>query len=292
MTYAETLHRLVAAAVSDVLRVYDAAVPGLVEDVPRERRGALALLLAVRVAAWRRQSAALADVAVSAWLTRARRRVVPVVGVAPPAGDAERLTEAITTLLDRAEELQVGADDDEPSEDEPKDAAAGLEGPEDELARLRSAWARQDAARAARQRRAERDTRRAERVEGRPQRRAEGRQERRAAQRARVERLATEEPYRAAADALQEAAVAAPEVAGWVRGLGPTACETCQAWADGKVRPMTIKMKRHPACDCTQELLSEGTDRERADKPEPVSARWRRARDREQDAARAAAGAG
>jgi hypothetical protein len=121
------------------------------------------------------------------------------------------------------------------------------------------------------------------------------REERRRAQRDRVARLARAETYKAAADAVQEAAEKASEVLGWTRLLGPNACPTCIAWWNeppfGRVRPMTVRMKRHVGCDCKIHLVihkEEVIARGYTTDPEPVSERYKRSRDRKRDAARAA----
>jgi len=47
-------------------------------------------------------------------------------------------------------------------------------------------------------------------------------------------------------------AIAAQEL-GWVRVTDPDPCEFCRGWADGKVRPASVRMNRHHACACIQE---------------------------------------
>jgi hypothetical protein len=171
-----------------------------------------------------------------------------------------------------------------------------------ELERIRRADERQaeadrrrddrDAARIAAQ-----DAARAERNAAALAEQRQQREERRQSQRARLERFARAEALAAADEAAQRAAQRAPAVLGWVRRLNDGACPTCVGWWNeppfGRVRPLSIKMKRHPSCSCTRLLVTSRKEldaRGYTDKPERVSERWRRARDRERAEARAEAG--
>lgn len=66
---------------------------------------------------------------------------------------------------------------------------------------------------------------------------------------ARLGRLARAEPAGSAQDAAVTAMRRHP-VAGWTRGVSGKACPVCRRWADGKVRPATVRMLRHPGCSC------------------------------------------
>lgn len=66
---------------------------------------------------------------------------------------------------------------------------------------------------------------------------------------ARLGRLARAEPAGSAQDAAVTAMRRHP-VAGWTRGVSGKACPVCRRWADGKVRPATVPMLRHPGCSC------------------------------------------
>jgi hypothetical protein len=74
----------------------------------------------------------------------------------------------------------------------------------------------------------------------------------------RAERLANAAPLSAGQDAYQDAAEAHGLTA-WVRKLtGPSDCSLCKHWADGKARPYSVKMSRHPGCDCVAEPVTPG----------------------------------
>lgn len=69
---------------------------------------------------------------------------------------------------------------------------------------------------------------------------------------ARIERFARSEPLEAAANAYSDAVAASEHVAGWRRGLSPSACQLCQWWSrDGRVWPAEHKMPTHKGCTCT-----------------------------------------
>jgi hypothetical protein len=197
---------------------------------------------------------------------------------------------------DRALDAEIAA---ARAREQAEDAAADAE-----IAADRAALDREQAAEAAAEDAADAETearaRRADRERRRQladARRTADREQARQSARQRIERLARAEAYKAAADAVQDAAQAAPEVLGWVRALGPTACPTCVAWLGtgyAVVRPTNVPMKRHPGCDCTRRLIiypEELNARGYTDRPEAVSERWKRARDRERAAAARAADA-
>lgn len=39
----------------------------------------------------------------------------------------------------------------------------------------------------------------------------------------------------------------------WTRGLSGASCPLCTGWADGVARPTSVRMVRHPGCDCIQQ---------------------------------------
>lgn len=43
------------------------------------------------------------------------------------------------------------------------------------------------------------------------------------------------------------------EISGWTRLLTEPSCPLCIDWADGIVRPTSVRMKRHNGCDCIQQ---------------------------------------
>lgn len=63
---------------------------------------------------------------------------------------------------------------------------------------------------------------------------------------------ARSEPLLTVATAVQ-AAMVAREVAGWTRVLSGGSCPLCVRWGDGVTRPVTVRMARHPGCDCIQQ---------------------------------------
>ncbi|WP_425308422.1 hypothetical protein AADG42_06575 [Ammonicoccus fulvus] len=69
----------------------------------------------------------------------------------------------------------------------------------------------------------------------------------------RLERLGRNEPVQAATNAFHEVMKASTEVAGWVRGLEPDACQLCVWWSrGGRVWPADHPMPRHTGCACHQ----------------------------------------
>lgn len=66
---------------------------------------------------------------------------------------------------------------------------------------------------------------------------------------ARLTRIARAEPLSMVQSALVTA-MAAQQVEGWTRQTGPDPCPLCTAWADGVVRPTTVRMARHHGCSC------------------------------------------
>jgi len=220
----------------------------------------------------------------------------------PPAGEVERFTLAFTTIIaDIPDDLEdEPVEEAEPEPDVPADDDVATA--EAELADLDAQIAAEDAARdralaedEARQRPADREQRREERA----QRNVERRRDARASQRARVERLARSEAWRAADDTAGRALIGQRVVLGWVRKLSVNACELCTSWwASGggqfaMVRPLNIKMKRHPGCQCLRVVVTQQEEvsaRGTSDRPELVSdayrahrAERRRNRERERD---------
>ncbi len=72
-----------------------------------------------------------------------------------------------------------------------------------------------------------------------------------ATRRMKLGRLARSEPYSTAQDTMPKA-MEAHGARGWVRVANTGACKLCRKWADGKVRPLTMMMIRHPGCTCLQ----------------------------------------
>jgi hypothetical protein len=66
---------------------------------------------------------------------------------------------------------------------------------------------------------------------------------------ARLARLAVAETSAQVQDSMQQAMVS-QGVAGWVRATDAEPCPLCTELADGKVRPVTVKMARHEGCVC------------------------------------------
>lgn len=76
----------------------------------------------------------------------------------------------------------------------------------------------------------------------------------------RSERLANAAPLSAGQDAYQ-AAAEAHGIEAWIRRLtGRSSRALCRSWADGRARPMTVRMVRHPGCDCVAEPVEIGPD--------------------------------
>lgn len=67
---------------------------------------------------------------------------------------------------------------------------------------------------------------------------------------ARLARLARADPAGTAQDAAGLALQRHP-VRGWVRTTSGRACRLCRGWADGIVRPATVRMIRHTGCGCS-----------------------------------------
>ena len=66
-----------------------------------------------------------------------------------------------------------------------------------------------------------------------------------------VERLASDEPIRAAQAGLQQGRVDAGGSGGYRRGVNPDCCELCfWLWKEGYVYPITHPMHRHIGCRC------------------------------------------
>lgn len=93
MTYRDTLKGLSADAERQAVGIFDRFSSG---DLDFDT--AVAVLAAV-VAKANARAVALADLALAATLMRQLRRPVATIGLLPPAGDAERLHKAATTLL-------------------------------------------------------------------------------------------------------------------------------------------------------------------------------------------------
>lgn len=70
--------------------------------------------------------------------------------------------------------------------------------------------------------------------------------------RARLSRFARSEPLLTVATATQ-VAMQRHDASGWVRQTAGKSCPLCVAWDDGVVRPTTVRMARHPGCDCLQQ---------------------------------------
>lgn len=68
----------------------------------------------------------------------------------------------------------------------------------------------------------------------------------------RLARLARNEPLMTATKAMG-AAMAARGITGWVRRTDVDPCPKCIEWADGVVRPPTVRMARHIGCSCIQQ---------------------------------------
>lgn len=68
---------------------------------------------------------------------------------------------------------------------------------------------------------------------------------------ARLERVVRSEPLLTVANAVQAGMIAHGAI-GWTRQLTGTSCSLCTSWADGRVRPPTVRMARHLGCDCIQ----------------------------------------
>lgn len=95
MTYRETLHELADATEAQVVAAYEQYEQGNLDEA------AFVALVAAFVAAANNQAAALADLSLALSLTVALEAVVVPMGLTPPDGDAERLTRAAKTLVDR-----------------------------------------------------------------------------------------------------------------------------------------------------------------------------------------------
>lgn len=63
---------------------------------------------------------------------------------------------------------------------------------------------------------------------------------------------ARSEPLLTVATAVQGAMVARG-IQRWTRGLSGVSCPLCVGWADGVARPTSVRMARHPGCDCIQQ---------------------------------------
>lgn len=68
---------------------------------------------------------------------------------------------------------------------------------------------------------------------------------------AQLHRLGRSEPLLTVATAVT-AGMVARRAHGWTRMLSGTSCPLCTRWADGVVRPPTVRMGRHVGCDCIQ----------------------------------------
>jgi hypothetical protein len=75
--------------------------------------------------------------------------------------------------------------------------------------------------------------------------------------RERLKRLGRSEPYSSAQDAMPKA-MEAQGARGWVRVPNAKACKLCRHWADGKIRPASMTMLRHPGCTCLQRPVFRG----------------------------------
>lgn len=74
--------------------------------------------------------------------------------------------------------------------------------------------------------------------------------------RARVQRLAGNEPLLAASSAMTAGMTMRSDVVrGWQRSTSPGACELCTGWANGGTFPPHASMARHPGCSCVQQIL-------------------------------------
>lgn len=67
--------------------------------------------------------------------------------------------------------------------------------------------------------------------------------------RARLSQFARSEPLLTVATAVQTG-MARHGASGWVRQTSGKSCPLCVNWDDGVVRPTTVRMARHPGCDC------------------------------------------
>lgn len=70
--------------------------------------------------------------------------------------------------------------------------------------------------------------------------------------RVRLARLARAEPLSTTQDALGRA-MTERDVAGWTRETSAKPCPLCTQWADGQIRPPTVRMARHTGCSCVQQ---------------------------------------
>jgi hypothetical protein len=75
----------------------------------------------------------------------------------------------------------------------------------------------------------------------------------------RLERLANSAALAAGQDAYQQAAEA-HGLEAWIRRPDPNPCPACLKMADGKARPMSVKMWRHPGCECVAEPTNIGDE--------------------------------
>lgn len=66
-----------------------------------------------------------------------------------------------------------------------------------------------------------------------------------------LRRLGRSETLLTVANAVQDG-MARRGAQGWTRGLSGGSCPLCTSWADGVVRAATVRMARHPGCDCIQ----------------------------------------
>jgi hypothetical protein len=72
---------------------------------------------------------------------------------------------------------------------------------------------------------------------------------------ARLGRLARAEPFTRAQDTFTTA-MQRHGVRGWRRVTSAKACPLCLSWADGVVRPATVRMARHTGCSCVAQPVA------------------------------------
>lgn len=78
-----------------------------------------------------------------------------------------------------------------------------------------------------------------------------------ASRRARLTQVARAEPLVTVSTAMH-AAMSERKVPGWVRLPDSNPCPACSRWADGVVRPSTVRMARHRGCACIQQPVLAG----------------------------------
>ncbi len=113
--YEAALTAVSVAAVAETGAIFDRLVPPgvLVEEVPDRVRALLVAALVRSWVAYRARGASLASVMAAGWLSGERGEIVEPLLPPPPSADRDRLRQAAETVLDRAADMAVRADDAE-----------------------------------------------------------------------------------------------------------------------------------------------------------------------------------